>query len=97
MHSAANNDDEMINLLNGTASEVTDVWETVHIASFTGSWDHTREHLRHAGFNSLIDLEMLETVYGPREWDHLLGYHDEGSSFLDKFNGREFTIFMEVR
>ena len=79
INSVTDLDDEKLALLNGTGSAVTDQWETAHIASFTGAWDHTKDLLRYAGFNTIVDAQNIVTVKGDREFDNYLGYYDEGT------------------
>jgi hypothetical protein len=84
VNSVTNLDEEKLAFLNGTGSEVTDQWETAHIASFTGIWDHTKDLLRYAGFNTIIDAQNIINLKGEREFDNYLGYYDEGV-FLDEW------------
>ena len=79
INSVTDLEDEKLALLNGTGADVTDQWETAHIASFTGIWDHTRELMKYAGFNTIIDAQNIVKLKGEREFDNYLGYYDEGS------------------
>jgi hypothetical protein len=78
INSVTNLEDEKLALLNGNGSDVTDQWETAHIASFTGIWDHTKELLQYVGFNTIVDAQNIGKVKGERDFDSYLGYHDEG-------------------
>ena len=81
IHSVTDHDAEIISLLNTSAPpDVTDTWDTTHVAAFSSSWDRTEEHLRHAGFNAQIDAQLIEEVRGGQEWPHFQGYYDEGES-----------------
>ena len=57
---------------------MTDQWDTAHIASFTGIWDHTKDLLQYAGFNTIVDAQNIGKIKGEREFDSYLGYYDEG-------------------
>jgi hypothetical protein len=70
-------EDEKLAMMNGTGGNTTDQWETAHIASFTGSWDHTKDLLRTAGFSTVVDAQNIVNVQGDREFDNYLGYYDE--------------------
>lgn len=80
INSVTNLEDEKLALLNGNGSVVTDQWETAHIASFTGIWDHTKDLLQYAGFNTIVDAQNIGKVKGERDFDSYLGYYDEGIS-----------------
>jgi hypothetical protein len=60
------------------AEEYTDEWETAQISSCSLQWDNSREHLRRAGFSTILDAEYMDTIRGPRKFDHFQGYWDEG-------------------
>lgn len=79
INSVTDLEDEKLALLAGNGSEVTDQWETAHIASYTGAWDHTRELIKYAGFSSVIDAQNIVKLRGEREFDNYLGYYDEGT------------------
>jgi hypothetical protein len=80
LHSVTNSDNETIAMLNSSAPEVVDIWDTAHIAAYSGTWDKTKEHLQHAGFNTIVDAQLIEKVRGEQRWPHWQGYHDEGSA-----------------
>ena len=72
----------MLSVINKTTtSETTDQWETAHIASYTGLWDHTHEILQRVGYDTQIDAQFIDKIRGEREFDHFQGYWDEGPSF----------------
>lgn len=70
----------MLSVINKTySSETTDQWETAHIASYTGQWDHTHEILQRVGYDTQIDAQFIDKIRGEREYNHFQGYWDEDS------------------
>jgi hypothetical protein len=80
MNSVTNLEYEKLEMLTDKGPRTTDQWETAHIASFTGIWDHTKELLQYAGFNTIIDAQNIIKIKGEREFDNYLGYFDESCS-----------------
>jgi phosphoglycerol transferase MdoB-like AlkP superfamily enzyme len=78
MASATDMEEETLSLINGTTHNTTDAWETIHIAGYTGQWDHTKLFLQRAGFKTVIDAEFMERVRGQKEFVHFQGHFDEG-------------------
>ena len=74
-----NKEPEMLSVINQTyTGETTDQWETAHIASYTGQWDHTHEILQRVGYDTQIDAQFIDKIRGEREFDHFQRYWDEG-------------------
>jgi len=53
------------------------MWETVHIESATGAYDHEKDILQRVGFNTVITAEELGEVGKLGDFDTPLGYYDE--------------------
>jgi hypothetical protein len=66
-------------LQHNATDEYTDEWETAQISSCSLQWDNSREHLHRAGFSTILDAEYMDTIRGPRKFDHFQGYWDEGA------------------
>jgi phosphoglycerol transferase MdoB-like AlkP superfamily enzyme len=83
MNSVTNTEKEILELVNGTRPRTTDFWETVHIETATGEYDHEKDILQTAGFNTVITAEDLGAAKHLGEWPSALGYYDErGLEFL---------------
>jgi hypothetical protein len=84
MNTVTSLEEEKILTMDGRGPQTTDQWETAHIASFTGIWDHTKDLLRYAGFDTIIDAQNIVKLKGEREFDNYLGYFDESTPALLK-------------
>jgi hypothetical protein len=85
MNSVTDTQSEILALVNGSESRprTTDMWETVHIETATGQYDHEKEILQSAGFNTVITAEELGSAKNLGEWPSAMGYYDEqGLDFL---------------
>jgi hypothetical protein len=77
MNSVTDTESEILALHNGTRPRTTDMWETVHIESATGVYDHEKDILQRVGFNTVITAEELGEVANLGDFDTPLGYYDE--------------------
>ena len=78
---------ETIDLLNSTPPAVTDMWETTHISTALGEYDHDRELYEAFGFNSVIGSEDMEQLIPDHpKLDFPLGYFDDrGMEFFWRY------------
>jgi hypothetical protein len=83
MNSVTDLENEKVEMITDRGPRTTDQWETAHIASFTGIWDHTKELLHYAGFSTIIDAQNIVKIKGEREFDNYLGYFDESCSLYE--------------
>lgn len=77
MNSVTNTESEILALHNDTRPRTTDMWETVHIETATGVYDHEKDILQRVGFNTVITAEEIGEVANLGEFDTPLGYFDE--------------------
>lgn len=77
MNSVTDTESEILALHNGTRPRTTDMWETVHIESATGVYDHEKDILQRVGFNTVITAEELGETANLGEFDSPMGYFDE--------------------
>jgi phosphoglycerol transferase MdoB-like AlkP superfamily enzyme len=77
MNSVTNTENEILAVHNYTRPRTTDQWETVHIESATGVYDHEKDILQKAGFNTVVTAEELGEIKKLGEFDSALGYYDE--------------------
>jgi phosphoglycerol transferase MdoB-like AlkP superfamily enzyme len=86
INSVTDVESEILALANYTRPRVTDNWETVHIETATGVYDHEKEILQKAGFSTVITAEDLAENWSLGEFDSPMGYYDErGLEFLWKY------------
>jgi Sulfatase len=78
LHSVTSFEEEALHSMNHSSNPTSDTWETTHVASFTGQWDHTKLLLEYAGFGTVIDAEFVQRARGKKSFDHYMGYYDEG-------------------
>lgn len=77
MNSVTDTESEILALHNDSRPRTTDMWETVHIESATGAYDHEKDILQRVGFNTVITAEELGEVGKLGDFDTPLGYYDE--------------------
>jgi hypothetical protein len=75
-------DSEINALFNNSRPATTDHWETTHLQSMTGEWDHNSDLFKSAGFNTVIDAETISDLNGNKPFDHTFGYFDEGKFLM---------------
>jgi hypothetical protein len=68
---------EMLAIINDTRPELTDMWETIHVETATGEWDHEKELLETVGFSTVVTAEEIGEARHLGEWDGTTGYLDE--------------------
>src|SRR5271170_4402482 len=69
---------ETFGIMNGTPPAVTDTWETAHISTNLGEYDHERELYEAFGFQSVITSEDIGNLLpGHPKVDFPLGYYDD--------------------
>jgi phosphoglycerol transferase MdoB-like AlkP superfamily enzyme len=77
MNSVTDTQSEILALTNHSRPRTTDQWETVHIETATGEYDHEKAILKAAGFNTVITAEDLGSAKNLGEWPSAMGYYDE--------------------
>jgi hypothetical protein len=77
INSVTKTETELLAIINGTRPAVTDMWETTHIETATGTWDHEKELLETTGFTTVITAEEIGEARHLGEFDGNTGYVDE--------------------
>jgi len=79
INTVTNTESEILAIANSTRPRITDNWETVHVETATGVYDHEKEILQRAGFSTVVTAEDVDELMGLGEFDSPLGYYDERS------------------
>ena len=86
MSSVTDRDSELVAGFRNESLWTTDQWETTHIASSTGEWDHGKEIIKGTGMNSAVFAEQIAEMNGNQSFPSTFGYFDEGRLFWNCAN-----------
>jgi len=85
INSVTDTEDEIRAIASGNRSEITDIWETVHIEAARGEYDHEKDILQGVGFGAVLAGEDIEEIRN-ENFTNAHGWDDETAlEFLWKY------------